>query len=120
MPEPILQLDRVTRDFFDGRTRRRVLHQTDLGIHPGELTILAGPSGSGKTTLLTIMGLVLKPSSGDIFVGGERVTDLPESRLASVRRNSYGFVFQLAELLPALSVVENVIVAAGIQGGRPR
>lgn len=118
MPQPILRLEHVVRDFFDGRTQRRVLHETTLGIHPGELTILAGPSGSGKTTLLTIMGLVLKPSSGDIFVGGERVTDLPESRLASVRRNTYGFVFQLAELLPALSVVENVIVSAGIQGGR--
>lgn len=116
MPEPILRLDRVTRDFYDGRIQRRVIHETDLAVYPGELTILAGPSGSGKTTLLTIMGLVLKPSGGDIFVAGDRVTHLPESRLASVRRTKYGFVFQLAELLPALSVVENVVVAAGIQG----
>ncbi|MCX8043277.1 MAG: ABC transporter ATP-binding protein [Desulfobacterota bacterium] len=118
MPQPILQLERVARDFFDGKTQRRVLYETDLALYPGELTILAGPSGSGKTTLLTIMGLVLKPSAGDVVVAGERVTHLPEHKLASVRRMRYGFVFQLAELLPALSVVENVIVAAGIQGGQ--
>jgi len=116
MPDPILQIERVTRDFYDGKIQRRVLQATDLALYPGELTILAGPSGSGKTTLLTIMGLVLKPSEGDIFIAGERVTDFPESKLASVRRARYGFVFQLAELLPALSVVENVIVSAGIQG----
>jgi len=69
MSEAILNLEGVARDFSDGRTIRRVLQKTDLAVYPGEFTILAGPSGSGKTTLLTIMGLILKPSEGDIFIG---------------------------------------------------
>ncbi len=116
MSDPILKLEGITRDFSDGKIIRRVLNRTDLAVYPGEFTILAGPSGSGKTTLLTIMGLILKPSEGSIFVHGDDVTDCPENRLASVRLSKYGFVFQLAELLPALSVLENVVVAGGIQG----
>jgi len=116
MSEPILKLEGISRDFSDGKIIRRVLQKTDLAIYPGEFTILAGPSGSGKTTLLTIMGLILKPSEGFIFVDGDDVTESAENRLASVRQRKYGFVFQLAELLPALSIVENVVVAGGIQG----
>jgi putative ABC transport system ATP-binding protein len=116
MLQPILQLERITRDFSDGRKIRRVLYTTDLSIFPGEFTIIAGPSGSGKTTLLTIMGLILKPSEGEISIQNERVTHLPENRLATVRQQKYGFVFQQAELLPALDVLENVVVASGIQG----
>jgi len=116
MREPILRLCGIARDFSDGKQVRRVLQKTDFDIHTGEFTIIAGPSGSGKTTLLTIMGLILKPSEGDIFIRDEKVTGYSENRLATMRLNSYGFVFQLAELLPALSVMENVIVASGIQG----
>jgi putative ABC transport system ATP-binding protein len=116
MSDPILKLEGVARDFSDGKIIRRVLQKTDLAVYPGEFTILAGPSGSGKTTLLTIMGLILKPSEGTLFIHGEEATRLSENGLASVRLRKYGFVFQLAELLPALSVLENVTVAGGIQG----
>ena len=116
MIQPILQLESVTRDFSDGRTIRRVLYKTDMSIFPGEFTIIAGPSGSGKTTLLTIMGLILKPTEGEVTIQNERVTHLSENRLATVRQQKYGFVFQQAELLPALNVIENVVVASGIQG----
>ena len=116
MVRPLLRLKDIARDFHDGISLRRVLHETNLDIYPEEFTIIAGPSGSGKTTLLTIMGLILKPSQGEVFVGDKQVTHLSESELATTRLNNYGFVFQLAELLPALSVLENIIVAAGIQG----
>ena len=101
MSEPVLQLVGVARDFSDGRVVRRVLKETTLDILPGEMTVLAGPSGSGKTTLLTIMGLVLKPSTGRIVVGGKDVTGFSEDRLASIRQQRYGFVFQQAALVPA-------------------
>lgn len=114
----MLKLCGITRDFHDGRAMRRVLQKTDLDIYPGEFTILAGPSGSGKTTLLTIMGLILKPTEGTIAIRGDTISDISESDLASLRLQNYGFVFQLAELLPALSVMENLIVASGIQGRR--
>jgi putative ABC transport system ATP-binding protein len=115
---PVLRLEGVARDFSDGRVVRRVLSETTLDIMPGEMTVLAGPSGSGKTTLLTIMGLVLKPSTGRILVGGEDVTDYSEDSLASLRQKRYGFVFQQAALVPALDVLDNVLVGTAIQGGR--
>jgi putative ABC transport system ATP-binding protein len=118
IPTPVLSLESVTRDFSDGRVVRRVLKETTLSIMPGELTVLAGPSGSGKTTLLTIMGLVLKPSTGRIRVGGEDVTEFSEDRLATLRQQRYGFVFQQAALVPALDVLDNVLVGTAIQGGR--
>jgi putative ABC transport system ATP-binding protein len=115
---PVLRLEGVARDFSDGRVVRRVLAETTLDIQPGEMTVLAGPSGSGKTTLLTIMGLVLKPSAGRILVHGEDVTDYSEDRLASIRQQRYGFVFQQAALVPALDVLDNVLVGTAIQGAR--
>jgi putative ABC transport system ATP-binding protein len=117
MTTPVLSLRGVARDFSDGRTTRRVLKETTLDIVFGELCALAGPSGSGKTTLLTIMGLVLAPSAGRILVDGEDVTELDDDRRATVRLRKYGFVFQQAALVPSLSVIDNVLVAAAVQGG---
>lgn len=118
MTDQILKLQGITRDFGDGKSIRRVLYETDFAIMPGQFTIIAGPSGSGKTTLLTIMGLMLKPTGGEIFLSADRVSGLSENRLAGIRLKNYGFVFQQAELLASLSVVENVIVSSRIQGGR--
>ena len=115
---PVLRLEGVTRAFSDGRVVRDVLKETTLDILSGEMTVLAGPSGSGKTTLLTIMGLVLKPTAGRVFVGGEDVTGFSEDRLASLRQQRFGFVFQQAALIPALDVLDNVLVGTAIQGGR--
>jgi ABC-type lipoprotein export system ATPase subunit len=114
--KPVIQLKSVTRDFFDGKQLRRVLQKTDLEIYPGELTILSGPSGSGKTTLLTIMALILSPSEGNILVQGNDVTGLSEDSLATMRLKYYGFVFQNAALINALSVIENILIASAVQG----
>jgi putative ABC transport system ATP-binding protein len=118
MPDPVIRLESVTRDFFDGKQIRTVLQETDLEIMPGELTVLAGPSGSGKTTLLTIMGLVLGPTTGRVYVRSQDVTDLPEDERAGIRLESFGFVFQQAALVPALSILENLLVSRAIQGRR--
>ena len=88
----------------------------DITIHPEELTIIAGPSGSGKTTLLSIMGLILKPSEGEIHIRGREVSHYSENQLATIRMENFGFVFQLAELIPALSIMDNVLIPRGIQG----
>lgn len=114
-----LALEGIARDFTDGRQVRRVLFPTDLELAAGELTILAGPSGSGKTTLLSIVGLVLRPTEGRLRVGSEEVTKLSDSAAATVRLRNYGFVFQQPMLVEGLSVVENVLLAAGVQGSRP-
>jgi len=115
--KPVIQLNGVARDFFDGKQKRRVLHETDLEIFPEELTIISGPSGSGKTTLLTIMSLILSPSEGKVIIQGEDVTNLPENALASLRLKHYGFVFQNAALISALTVMENILIASVVQGG---
>jgi putative ABC transport system ATP-binding protein len=117
MSEAILKLEGIARDFFDGKQQRRVLKKTDLEIFPGEFTIIAGPSGSGKTTLMTIMGLVLQPSEGNIYIGDKKVATHSDTELSNLRMRNFGFVFQQAELIPALSVLENLLIAAGVQGG---
>ncbi|MDY6855414.1 MAG: ABC transporter ATP-binding protein [Thermodesulfobacteriota bacterium] len=118
MKDKVIRMKQVAKDFFDGKQLRRVLHSTDLEILSAELTVIAGPSGSGKTTLLTIMGLILKSSEGKIYVRDKDVTGLSEDDLATIRLNNYGFVFQTAVLIPALTVMENVLLAPSIQGAR--
>jgi putative ABC transport system ATP-binding protein len=116
-PSPLIRLQGVARDFHDGRQNRRVLHPTDLAFFANALTIISGPSGSGKTTLLTLMALILNPSEGRIFVKERDVTSASEGSKATLRLRHFGFVFQNAALIPALSVIENVLIAAVIQGG---
>jgi putative ABC transport system ATP-binding protein len=112
----VMRLEDVSREFSDGRQVRRVLANVDLEVFASELTIISGPSGSGKTTLLTIMALILKPSSGRVYLRGQRVDNLAEDALATVRLKNYGFVFQNAALIRALSVMENILMAAAVQG----
>jgi putative ABC transport system ATP-binding protein len=115
-----LRLVKIARDFSDGRQMRRVLFPTDLEFAAGGLTVLSGPSGSGKTTLLSIMGLVLRPSEGRLFLDALDVTGLADEEAASVRLRRYGFVFQQPMLIEGLSVMENIVLAYGVQGGRVR
>ena len=114
--EPVIELAGVARDFFDGKQVRRVLADIDIGFHAGELTIISGPSGSGKTTLLTIMALILEPTEGTVTLKGRTITDESKDTLATYRFKNYGFVFQNAALIPALSVMENILLAAAVQG----
>lgn len=115
--EPVIQLQSVAKDFFDGKQIRRVLQKIDLNLYPGELTIISGPSGSGKTTLLTIMGLILSPTEGNVLIQQNDITASSEDELASLRLKYYGFVFQNAALIPALTVRENLLIAPAVQGG---
>jgi putative ABC transport system ATP-binding protein len=111
-----IRLEGIARDFSDGKVLRRVLKKLDLQIFSGELTVIAGPSGSGKTTLLTIMGFLLKPSEGRIFIQGREVTRFSSDRLATLRKQKIGFVFQQSVLVPALTVLDNVVLPFGVQG----
>jgi putative ABC transport system ATP-binding protein len=119
MPQAIQKLENVSRDFYDGRVMHRVLKDIDLEFNTGELTVLAGPSGSGKTTLLSIMGLILRPSAGRIYIKGFDATDLSEDEEATLRLRNFGFVFQTPTEIAALPIIENVLIAASIQGAKP-
>jgi len=114
-----LRLERIARDFSDGRQVRRVLFPTTLELMPGQLTVMAGPSGSGKTTLLSIIGLVLRPSEGKMFLDAREVSALSDDQAAALRLQQYGFVFQQPMLIEGLTVRENVLLALGVQGRRP-
>lgn len=111
-----LKLEQIARDFSDGRQMRRVLFPTDIEFEAGKLTVLSGPSGSGKTTLLSIMGLVLSPSEGSLYLEGSEVTTLSDEDAAMLRLQKYGFVFQQPMLIEGLSILENIALAFTVQG----
>lgn len=112
-----LELRRVTKLYGHGGVGARGV---DLQVEPGEMIALFGPSGSGKTSLLQIMGLLVQPDEGEVFLDGQRVDRFDESQAAEIRRRRLGFVFQSFGLLPLLSAAENVEVALRLLnvGGR--
>ena len=96
-----------------------VLHGIDLVLRPGEFAALVGPSGGGKSTLLNLIGLLDRPSSGSLYILGEDTGTLDDTRLTRLRGRAIGFVFQYHHLLPAFSVIENVMMPILAARGRP-
>jgi putative ABC transport system ATP-binding protein len=108
----------LTKTFAEGRAAARALDGVNLDVHAGEVTLLMGPSGSGKTTLVSIMGCILRPTSGSVRIAGREVTHLKERQLPRVRLEHIGFVFQGFNLFPTLTAVENVELALDLKGIR--
>jgi len=106
----ILRLDGVTKIYRSGDFSITALENVSLDLRGGEIVAIMGPSGSGKTTLLTIAGALLRPTHGHVHICGTEVTHMDESRLASIRRQKVGFVYQNFNLLEALTALENVRV----------
>jgi putative ABC transport system ATP-binding protein len=114
----VLQADHLVKTFGTGHTEVRAVDDVSLLLKKGELVLVMGPSGSGKTTLLSILGGLLKPTSGQVFIDGTDITALSESQLPMIRARSVGFIFQAFNLLDALSVEENILFPAQlIRGG---
>jgi putative ABC transport system ATP-binding protein len=103
----VLACRHVAKVYGTGTLAEPVLHDVSVAVSAGQTCVLLGPSGSGKTTLLSILGCLLAPSAGELWVRGERVRHEP-ARLADLRRRHIGFVFQHAQLLPFLTMQENV------------
>lgn len=113
----------VTKVFSEGTVEVPVLHGVDFDVNAGEVVLLMGPSGSGKTTLLSIMGCILRATSGSVKIAGREVAKLPERELPRVRLEQIGFIFQGFNLFPTLTVGENVELSLdlkGIRGARAR
>ncbi|MEY4403942.1 MAG: hypothetical protein RIR91_1977 [Verrucomicrobiota bacterium] len=102
--------------FGDGETKVTALKQADFEANRGELIMLVGPSGCGKTTLLSVIAGTLTPQTGTVEVFGQRLDGLSQEELTTFRRKHLGFVFQSFNLIPTLSVLENVMVPLLIQG----
>jgi len=107
-PEPIVYVHGVHKYFQRGSERVDVLNDLNLEVPEGQFLGLMGPSGSGKTTLLNLIAGLDRPSEGEVWVGGERISSMSEAQLARWRTRSLGFVFQFYHLLPVLSAYENV------------
>ncbi|HCT0448427.1 TPA: ABC transporter ATP-binding protein [Staphylococcus pseudintermedius] len=100
----MLKFQNVTKSFKDGQQVIEAVKPTTLEFSPGELIAIVGPSGSGKSTFLTMAGALQKPTSGDIIIGTQKITDLSQKALARVRIQQIGFILQTSNLVPFLTV----------------
>ena len=107
-----LQIRDLNKGFGEKENRVEVLHNLSLEVNKGEFCVLLGPSGSGKSTLLNIIGGIDGPDSGEIIIDGEVMNSLNEKKLTKFRRNHLGYVFQMYNLIPDLTVRENIEVGA--------
>lgn len=107
-----LEIHGITKSYGEGESRQEVLRGIDLTVEKGEFCVLLGPSGSGKSTLLNIIGGIDRPDSGEISVLSEAMSLMNEKMLTKYRRNHLGYVFQMYNLIPNLTVRENVEVGA--------
>lgn len=98
----------LTKSYYEGDVRRIVLQDTQAEFQPGEITAILGKSGSGKTTLLNLISGIDAPDSGTIWVNGQNLTTLAERERTLFRRRRIGFIFQFFNLIPTLTVGENV------------
>jgi putative ABC transport system ATP-binding protein len=118
VPDAILAAKNVSVSYGSKGARVRALDDVSLSFAAGALTLIMGPSGSGKTTLLSLLGCLLTPDQGSVFVDGAEVTSLDEPQRTELRRGRIGFIFQAFRLFHSLSAFENVMIAAEIAGER--
>lgn len=117
----ILRLEQVSKDYQTNGTTVSALRDVTLAVKPGEFVALLGPSGCGKSTLLNLAGAMDFPTSGQVILRGVAISALDDPALTRLRRETIGFVFQSFQLLPTLTVAENVelpLLLAGAKGAR--
>jgi putative ABC transport system ATP-binding protein len=121
MSEPLVHIRSLEKTFGEGETRVEAVRGLDLELARGEIVLVMGPSGSGKTTFLSMLGGLLRTTSGEIWVDGTDIAALSERELPPFRARTFGFIFQDFNLVAALSAEENVEIALNIAGesGRP-
>ena len=115
MSDIVLELQNVSRIFGEGDAEVKALDNVSLSIRRGEFVLIVGSSGSGKSTLLNMIGLLDKPTSGKVILDGKETTTLNDGQVSQYRNEKLGFVFQFANLLPDLTVLENVMLPQQIQ-----
>ena len=115
----LLRTSNLTKTFASDRVTVAAVRGVDLALHRGEFAAITGPSGSGKSTLLHMLGGLERPSSGEIWLDGQRVDGLSQARWAVLRRRHIGFVFQFFNLVSNMTVADNVELAA-LMGGAGR
>src|SRR6185295_6865511 len=112
----MIELRQVSKTVMSGSTPLTILHTLDLRIEAGQSVAITGPSGSGKSTLLGLIAGLDAPSAGRILIDGTDITEIGEDRLARLRGDKIGFVFQFFHLIASLTALENVMVPMEIAG----
>ncbi|HJZ47669.1 MAG TPA: ABC transporter ATP-binding protein [Roseiflexaceae bacterium] len=114
--EPLIRLDRISKSFMEAGRERVVLHEVSAAFDPGEFVVLIGKSGSGKSTLLNLVSGIDMPSSGEVWVAGQALTQLSEHARTLFRRRNIGFIFQFFNLVQTLTVLENLLLPLELNG----
>jgi putative ABC transport system ATP-binding protein len=117
--EPILAARDLVKDYNTNGSSTRALDGVSIEVPPGKFLSVMGPSGSGKSTLLHLLGGLDGPTSGDVFLEGKPLSGLDDKEVTLARRGSVGFVFQFFNLVPVLTVAENIALPLVIAGQRP-
>lgn len=112
----IAKFEGVSKEYKVGDQRLIALQETNLHLDEGELLLIIGPSGSGKTTLLSLLGCVIYPTSGNLWVDNMHVNEMKPSKLAKLRLETIGFVFQNFNLLAPLTAEQNVLIPLQLLG----
>jgi putative ABC transport system ATP-binding protein len=116
----IVALRNLTKSYTEGKQRRTILDNLNVTFNSGEFILLLGQSGSGKSTLLNLISGIDAPDQGDIIVNGVAINRLSERERTLFRRQHIGFIFQFFNLIPTLTVYENVTLALQLNGGLTR
>lgn len=111
-----VRLTDVTKVYPLGKTEVRAIKGVSLEIQEGEFTTIAGPSGCGKSTLLNLIGCMDTPTTGEVYIAGEPISKLPDKALTRLRLEKLGFIFQSFNLIPVLTVFQNIEFPLLIQG----
>ncbi len=112
-----VELRNVTKSYTEGKTARTILKNVNATFHPGEFVLILGTSGSGKSTLLNLISGIDAPDAGDIIVGDVTINRLSEHQRTLFRRERLGFIFQFFNLIPTLTVFENITLSLQLNGG---
>jgi putative ABC transport system ATP-binding protein len=108
MPQNIIECENIVKIYSDAGFKFEALHGIDLAVKEGEFVAITGPSGCGKSTLLNILGLLDAPTKGKYLLGGKSTEKMKDYEKTILRRNNIGFVFQSFNLLPSVSILENI------------
>lgn len=114
----MIKLEKVSKTITLGKDTLTILHPTSFVITPGEYVSILGPSGSGKSTLMYIMGLLDNPTSGSVYINDTKASSVSDDELSNLRNSFIGFVFQQFNLIPKLTILENVMLPGMYVRGR--